>query len=393
MAQSTSLKLDFYTRKLAYIWLKVTEYTVHAIVWVYSLIYQRKRKGAIQSIGAYWHHPTDLTGSNLRMGAWKPYFEADGIAYTNFHINSLKEYVAHVEKGTWTQRYAFFAKCLWRRLPQILQAHRYDTVWVDTGIIPYYPRKTAFIERCMKRVVRKLVVDTTDGGDYQKNPNLMMDILRQSAGITVGYLHQKTFYEAWFDVTQVYWTIPTSNYIVKTDYQLASIPVIGWMGSPSNFSNVIPIIPALKALARTHQFVFRYVCRESFDDLLEGLNVDHRVYGDDYYEILASFDIGISPFLKNDFRSKGKIAMKHQEFLLMGTPQVCSNNAISEFVEHKLHVLIADLDTESWSNHIASLLDDESLRVQLGQNAKKLFEAYYTYELQYDTLKKALTSI
>ena len=384
-------KFDFVTRKFAYLWLIAVEIFVNIIVYFYSIIFKKKKKSAIKKIAAYWYNPPDTIGSDLRIGYWKKYFEKDGFIYDNFYLNSIKEIAKNIEEGSWTKKYLFFSKCILHRLPQILKAHKYDCLWIDRGIIPLYPRKNAFIEKRLKKIVSKLVIDTTDGGDYQANPRLMEDTLKQADEITVGYKYLKEIYSDSFKVTQIFWTIPKENYIIKEDYNIYGIPVIGWMGSPENFRQVLKVLPQLIEVRKKHEFIFRYVCRKNFDKELEGLNCDHHYYSDDYYKIIASYDIGISPFLEVNLRTKGKIAMKHQEFLLMGIPQVCSNVAISEFVENEKHVLIAN-NSADWKEKLLLLINDINLRKQLGYNSKILFDKYYSYDSEYLKLKKVLTN-
>ena len=383
--------MDFITRKIAYIWLRLVEFYVNQSIKIYANKHQLvSRSQDIKSIGAYWYYPDDLTGSNLRLGGWKKYFENDEIEYRNLHINQFSEYIQNVENGSWTKKYLFFAKCLRRRLPQMKQAHNFDTIWIDRSMIPFYPRKNAFLEKQLKRVVSKLVVDTTDGGDYRGNPKLMEDVLSTADEITVGYKHLKAFYEDRFNVTQVFWTIPTEEYRIKASYEFNGKPIIGWMGSPGNFQQIRKLIPALVEIHKVIPFTFRYICRENFDSEFEDMEVDHNFFGDDYYELIASFDIGISPFLEKNLSTKGKIAMKHQEFLLMGTPQVCSDVAISEFVRHGEHVIISS-NIEEWSKSLIKLLNDEELRKSLSIRSKELFMKYYCYEGQYESLKNVLT--
>lgn len=387
-----SNSFDFFTRKFGYVYLKFTEYIVNSIVYVYSLLYKTKKINKnYKSIAAFWYYPSDITGSNLRMGGWADYFRKDGYVYDNFFDGKFSEYVRNIEKGNWTQRYFFFAKCLWRRLPQILQAHKYDVLWIDRGLIPFYPRKSAFLEKRLKKVVGKLVVDTTDGGDYKGNPKLMEEVLSTAHEITVGYKHLLDFYKDRFKVTQVFWTIPMDNYIRKQNYDFAEgKPVIGWMGSPGNFSYVLGLANLLKELSLKRDFIFRYICRENFNEQLEGIQAEHFYFGEDYYKVLSSFDIGISPFLKIDLQSQGKIAMKHQEFMIMGIPQVCSPVAISELVQNGRDVLIAENEKE-WTDYLDRLMQDVQLRKTLGNNARQLFEEYYTYPGQYLILKNVLT--
>ncbi len=384
--------MDFITRKFAYAWLIFVEKTVNCIVFIYATLYRKKKRTGIKKIGTYWYCTPDQTGSNLRMGEWKSYFEKDGYSYENHSINKLNEYVKYVVKSTATKRYLYFSLCVLRRLPQILKAHRYDCIWIDRGIIPFYPKKNAFLEKQMRKVVQKMVVDTTDGGDYMANPELMEDTLKQADEITVGYKYLKEMYSDRFKVTQVFWTIPIDQYKRKNNYELSSPPVIGWMGAPGNFQYVIEIIPELQKLAEKHDFVFRYVCRENFDHLFAGIKTEHHYFDSNYYNILGSFDIGISPFLKVNMRTKGKIAMKHQEFLLMGTPQVCSPVALSEFVNHNEHALIAQ-NTNDWYSHLEELMISQSLRETLGTKSKELFDIYYVYESQYLKLKTVLTEL
>lgn len=382
--------MDFYTRKLAYLWLRLSEFIINIIVYFYSIFYKKSnRNGEIKSIGAYWYGPIDLTGSDLRLGEWKVYFEKDGISYTNLHVNSFKEFSPIRSKGTWTQKYLYFAKSLWRRLPQMLIAHRFDTIWIDRALIPFYPRKSSFLENRLKLVVKRVVVDCTDGGDYQDNPQLMDGVFKSADKITVGYKFLKQMFSERFDVTQVFWTIPTEKYTIKRDYNFKNKPVIGWMGSPGNFYHIRKIIPILEEVNKEFPFVFEYICRENLNHEFKDIEVIHHFFSEDYHTVLSNFDIGLSPNLENDLRAKGKIAMKHQEFLLMGTPQICSPIAISEFVVNEEHVLIAN-EIEDWKKYLIQLLTNESLREKLGSNCREVFNENYLYSSQYEKLKKVL---
>jgi glycosyltransferase involved in cell wall biosynthesis len=384
--------MDFYTRKLAYIWLRLSEYSVNLIVFVYSIVYQKRQKNEIKKIAAFYYSPDDQVGTDLRLGGWKSFFEKDGFQYDIFFINKFQDGVERIDKGTWTSKYLYFALSIWRRLPQLLKLHNYDALWVDRCLIPYYPRKSSFIEKRISKVVSKMIVDSTDGGDYQDNPILMEGVFRAADELTVGYKHLKENYSKRFKVTQVFWTIPINNYIRKENYIIDKIPIIGWMGSPANFQFVLDLLPALQKLSKDNKFILKYICRQNFDDKLIGIETEHVPFGDDYYEQLASFDIGISPFLVANLRTKGKIAMKHQEFLLMGTPQVCSPVAISEFVSDRNEVMIADSENE-WVEKLSSLIENQDLREKLGKQSKLLFDENYTYESQYQKLKTALTTL
>ena len=383
--------MDWYTRKIVYLWLIFSEICVKLIVLIYSMIYAQKNKNKkLNSIGAYWYYPPDLTGSNLRIGGWRKYFEKEGYVFKDFHINTLQDYVINIENGSWTKKYMFFSFCLWKRLPQIMKAHQFEVLWIDRCMIPYYPRKTAFIERRIKKVVQRMVMDSTDGGDYLGNPALMEQVYQNADRITVGYKYLLDEFEKKYNsVEQVFWTIPNDGYIKKKYFEIKGKPIIGWMGSPGNFNEILKIKEALIAVYEKQPFVFRYICRKNFDSELKEIETDHHAFGDDYYSLIASFDIGISPFITKNMRTMGKIAMKHQEFLLAGLPQVCSEVAISEFVVHKQHALIAK-NIEEWELYLSEVINNLDLRIKLGEESKLLFNKNYTYSSQYNKLKKAL---
>jgi len=384
--------MDFFTRKLAYLWLKFTEFSVNSIVFIYTILYKKNKKSEIKKIAAFWYCPPDQIGSNLRFGEWKPFFEKDGFVYDNFYINNFQEAVQKINKGYWTSKYMYFALSMWRRLPQILQIHKYDAIWIDRCAVPFYPRKTAFIESRLNKIVSKVVVDSTDGGDYLDNPSLMEGVFKSADELTVGYKYLKEEFGKKYKVTQVFWTIPYLKYVRKDNYKIENTPIIGWMGSPANFQFVLDLIPALQELSKKRKFKLNYICRQNFDEKLVGIETEHISFDDDYHQQLATFDIGISPFLIANLRTKGKIAMKHQEFLLMGTPQVCSPVAISEFVNDGMEVMIAVTESE-WVEKLTLLIDNQELRSKLGENSKILFDNDYTYKSQYQKLKIALTKL
>lgn len=386
--------LENIKRKFAYIYLQATFAYVYAFAYVYSFIFKRshnKPQPPVRKIAALWNNPPDLNGSDLRLGYWKKYFEAAGYQYDNFYIGSVKEMDRMLDNGTWAEKYDFYRINLLRRFKQFLKLKDYDVVWIHRAFVMSYPLKQAFLERCIKRMVGYVVVDSTDGQDYEINPELVIDTMRQADRITVGFDYLKDFFSKEFDdVVQFNWTIPNDNYIVKTNYEITDLPVIGWMGSPGNFYHVKDIEDQLQAVARVKPFKFVYICREDQDLNIPGTVIERRPYADDYFELISNFDIGIAPCTGETITHKGKIAMKHQEFMISAVPQVCSSVAISEYVENDKDVLIAQ-NLDDWTARLLTLLDDAKLRERLGKNSREVFLQHYTYESEFPKVLAALT--
>ena len=365
----------------------------YVVAFIYSLIHKRRvKRKRIQKIAAVWYTPLDLSGSNLRLGQWKEFFEKEGYQFDNFYVGSTDEY-NHFDRGGWSVKYDYHRIYLLRRLKQFFALKDYDVVWIARGFVIGYPLQHAFFERCIKRMVGHLVVDSTDGGDYRANPELVLDTMRQADRITVGFVYLKQFFSRHFDdIVQFNWTIPQDNYIIKSDYEIAEerLPIIGWMGSPVNFGHVKAIESELNRVAQDKPFKFVYLCREEQDLHLPNAVVEYHNFGEDYAELLASFDVGIAPCFGETITQKGKIAMKHLEFLLCAVPQVCSNIAISEFVEDGRDVLIAN-DVADWQPQLHRILGEAELRKSLGENSRSVYQGHYTYESEWAKVRDALT--
>ena len=96
---------------------------------------------------------------------------------------------------------------------------KYDVVWIDRWFLPYYPSKNAFWEKSIKRMVSKLVVDSTDGTDYESNPDLIMEIFKTADRITVAYEGLYNFYQPKLGdkVRRFNYTIIENDYLIRSD--------------------------------------------------------------------------------------------------------------------------------------------------------------------------------
>lgn len=381
-------------RKLNFIILQLSFVYVYCIVWIYSQIFKRKNvPQKIRKIAAIWYYPAPpaMTGDTLRAGGWRKYFVRDGFIYDNFYGSSIEDKQRLFDNASWSKKYRFYRKILFCRLRYFFKLRKYDVVWIRRGFLPFYPLKHAFFEKCIKRMVYKVVIDYCDGGDYQLNPQLITDTIKYADRLTVAYLSLFEFYKtkhkdvAWFN-----YALPTEKYFVKNSYDIKSIPLLGWMGSPGNMVFLKEIEPALVILSRKIPFKLKLICRDVIKLNIPGVEVEYCKYDDSYYRQLADFDIGLCPFNRDDFRSRGKVAMKHQEYMLCGIPQVCSPVAICEEIIDGEHASIAR-NMNEWSDKLYVLIKDKGLREKIGVNSRKLFFKLYTYDGEWPKVKRALT--
>lgn len=388
-------KWDYYTRKPVYALFLILQFFCKAFVGIYSSVFSRKNKAITKanSIAAVWYWPYDFPSASFtRLGKWKEYFDKEGIRYENFYVGSMQEKVDHYEAGTWTRRYWFYIKILLKRTAQFTKLKNFDVVWIDRWYLPYYPSKDAFWEKSIKKMVAKLIMDSTDGFDYESNPHLIMDIFKTADRITVAYEGLYNFYQPKFGekVFRFNYTIIEDDYKIRDNWEIKDKPVIGWMGSPYNFSYVKDIEKELQKVAQKHPFTFLIICRQDVEIDIPGAEIKYYRYGPDYEALIQSFDIGISPFTVHTFGNTGKIGMKHQEFLLCQIPQVSSPIGISEHALHEKHCLIAN-KIEDWANEIIKCIESEALRKNLAIEGRKLCLEHYTFNGQWPLAKAALS--
>lgn len=387
-------KWDWYTRKIVYLILQISLSLIKLYVAVYSRIYSRnKENNKIKSIAAIWYWPYDFPSASFtRLGKWKQYFENEGVKYDNFHVSSMQEKIEEYEAGNWSVRYWFYIKILFARFKQFKSLKNYDIVWIDRWFLPYYPSKNAFWEKSIKRMVPKLIVDSTDGTDYESNPDLIMEIFKTADRVTVAYEGLYNFYQPKLGdkVRRFNYTIIENDYLIRSDWENSHPLVIGWMGSPYNFEYVKSIEKELQKVAEKVPFVFKIICRQDVEINIPNAKIEYYRYGKDYEELIQSFDIGISPFTEKSFSNTGKIGMKHQEFLLCQIPQVCSPQGISEHAIHNENCLIAN-EIEDWANHLLLLINDINLRRKIALNGRKMCLEHYTFDGQWPFALEALT--
>lgn len=395
MGKTEASKIDYFTRKPVYLLLLILLGFSSVFIRVYSSIYRRKDKkfNQAKSIAAVWYWPYDFpSASYTRLGKWKEYFEKENVNYDNFHVGTMEEKVKEYEGRSWTRKYWFYIKILIKRLGQFTKLKNYDVVWIDRWFLPYYPSKSAYWEKAIKKMTGKLIIDSTDGTDYEGNPDLILDIFQTADRITVAYEGLYKFYKPKFGdkVFRFNYTVIEDDYKLRTDWKQKEKFTIGWMGSPYNFEYVKHIEKELQKVAEKYPFKFDIICRQDVAVDIPNAEIVYHRYGPDYETLIQNFDIGISPFTVKSFSNTGKIGMKHQEFLLCQIPQVCSPQGISEHAVNGQNCLIAD-DIEEWAPAIIQLMEDEELRENLAKAGRKMCLEHYTFDGQWLLAKKALS--
>ena len=154
-------------------------------------------------------------------------------------------------------------------------------------------------------------------------------------------------------------------------------PVIGWMGTSSNFIYLSLIREPIRSLLRDRpETVFRVVADRPPD--LPGLPVDYRQWSrrDEAAE-LAGFAVGVMP-LSDDPWTRGKCALKLLQYGAASLPSVASPVGANRSAVREGETGYFARTGEEWRNRLEELLLSPEKRREMGSAARRLVEEEYS---------------
>jgi glycosyltransferase involved in cell wall biosynthesis len=158
--------------------------------------------------------------------------------------------------------------------------------------------------------------------------------------------------------------------------QSAVRPIIGWTGSHSTLKYLDVVVPVLKRLQAQYDFDFLVICNQSPDFDLNNLRFLPWKEATEIEDLLQ-INIGLMP-LEQDEWSEGKCGFKIIQYLSLGIPAVASPVGVNKtIIEQGKNGFLCSTPNE-WYAAIAALLEDEALRVRLGQEGRKKIERAYS---------------
>lgn len=265
-----------------------------------------------------------------------------------------------------------------RRLLTVVSARHYDALWVHYEAFPYLP---GIMELLAATAGKPVVLDYDDATfhTYDSSPNPLVrrvlgrklkPLLKRAARCCCGnaYLHD---YAAQYCAQSM--ILPT---VVDTDSyrplgKVGHGPVvIGWIGSPSTWAFVQPLLPVLRRLVEECGVVIRAVGAgdAAERDQFPGLEL---VKWTEATEIAAvqAMDIGIMPVPDGPFE-RGKCGYKLIQYMACGLPVVASPVGVNAtIVDPGLNGYLAH-DDEEWRNALLKLIEDRELRTAMGTSGR-----------------------
>ncbi len=148
-----------------------------------------------------------------------------------------------------------------------------------------------------------------------------------------------------------------------------------WIGSQATLPYLEEIRPALEKIGSSiSNIVLRIICDEFSD--LRNMEVDKCLWTPQTeIDDLVSSDIGLAPLPDNRF-TRGKCGFKILQYAAAGLPSVASPVGINaEIIRDGLNGSHAET-LGDWIEKISALVMNESLRIQMGQEARKMVRPF-----------------
>ena len=275
-----------------------------------------------------------------------------------------------------------------RRVTDLVRARRFDGLWVHCELFPYLP---GAFERLAFLHGRPVIYDYDDAifhmYDRHEQPlarrllgGKLAPLIRGSRAVCCGNQYLRDYAARYNDQLVI---LPT---VVDTDtYRPATLRpdravTIGWIGSPSTWAFVRPILPVIAALCRKRgaRFLAIGAGPAAQTDLFDGMTL--QAWSEDG-EIAAvqAMDIGVMP-LPDEPWARGKCGYKLIQYMACGLPVVASPVGVNgEIVADGVSGLLAT-DLDQWATALTRLIGDPALRAAMGEAGRARAVADYSLQ-------------
>lgn len=287
-------------------------------------------------------------------------------------------------------------KALLRRVRSVIIVSQFDTVYIYRDAFFF----STFFEKVIARRKVNIVYDFDDAiwlmdenpnqGVFNrlKSPSKTSTIISLSDRIIVGNEYLASFANQYHqDVQIIPSTIDFNQYLITKNTK--DTICIGWTGSFSTIKHFETIIPALESIKEKYgdKVTFKLIGDPSYSNTelnIQGLRWSAETEVSD----LSELDIGIMPLPDNEW-TQGKCAMKGLQYMALEIPTIMSPVGVnSEIINEGKNGMLAS-STEEWVQKLSELIDNSSLRKQMGKEGRKTILKDFSVEANKEKWLKA----
>lgn len=325
----------------------------------------------------------------FRIEAYFPLLEENNFEIYPQSFLENKSWNILYRRGSFFQKAIAVAKGFAKRwMAVIFLVHKYDFVIVHREAAPLGP---PIYEWIISRIWRKKIIFDFDDAIWlpaiseQNRIAAFIKcfwktkyICKWSYKIAAGNQYLADYAKRYnLNVTVLPTAVDTSVRYKSLVCQKVERPSIGWTGSHSTIKYLDAVVPILQKLEEKYDFDFYVICNQKPSFQLRSLKYIEWKQATEI-EDLKKINIGIMP-LEADRWSEGKCGFKIIQYLALGIPAVASPVGVNKnIVDKEIGYLCSS--EEDWYKALSDLLEDKTLRGEMGKNGRSKIINYYSLE-------------
>jgi glycosyltransferase involved in cell wall biosynthesis len=271
-----------------------------------------------------------------------------------------------------------------RRLLQLVRLRRPDVVWVHYELFPYLP---GFVEKMAGLAGAPIVYDFDDAifhmYDQHRSSGVrallggkLEPLLSRASACMCGNAYLQDYASRFCRDCRIFPTVVDTDAYRPLPKADGDRPVIGWIGSPSTWPYVRPLLDLIRSVAEQHHAAVRVVGAGPSARNIPGIEAVDWEEATEIAEV-QRMDIGIMP-VPDEPWARGKSGYKLIQYGACALPVVASPVGVnSEIVRHGDTGFLVS-DAEAWRACLTKLLADPALRRRLGQAGRERIDTHYS---------------
>jgi glycosyltransferase involved in cell wall biosynthesis len=334
-------------------------------------------------IAAFTKYDRDAASTRQRVLQYLPALEAAGFEVSH-HPLLGNDYVRSLAGGPPAAPGPIVASYL-KRFMQLVAGPECDLIWVYAEAFPYLP---AWFERLLIRSGKPVIYDFDDAFfvPYDEHPDYWVrrmlagklePLIAGADAVCCGNDYLLDYARRLNPHSMLLPTVVDTDIyqpVAKRDGQT----VIGWIGSPSTWNEVRPILPVVAELCRQQRLRFRVVGAGAAAqaDQFEGMELVEWSEAREVAEVQA-FDIGIMPLRDLPFQ-RGKSGYKIVQYMACGLPVVAAPVGVNTAMVDQGAIGFLAVTQREWADALTTLVDDVSLRKRMGAAGRDKAVLHYS---------------
>lgn len=288
--------------------------------------------------------------------------------------------------------YLSIAAAYLRRFFTLTTISKYDLVWIEKEIFPYFP---SIFEHALRIVGKHYVVDYDDAifHNYNLSKKAIVrkilghkidTVMRLADCVFVGnqYLRDYAEQAGAKEIFVVPTVVDAHRYKMRSSKAKDQL-TIGWIGSPSTQQYLIDMKDILREVCLEHNAQLLVVgATSAVAEAIQDVDVEIAAWTEkSEAALIQRMDIGIMP-LKDGPWERGKCGYKLIQYMACCVPVLASPVGVNEDIVRDNRCGILATSQDEWSSALELLLSQQTTRVELGLAGRRAVEKTYSLDIQ-----------